>query len=76
MTHLRRLFEADRYSTQAFDVYLAEHLEVGTPHREPSEHMVHACFSKAEPMQLIRTRRILASPTLAALTLYALHRDS
>ncbi|GAA4956825.1 NUDIX domain-containing protein [Actinoplanes utahensis] len=77
MTHLGFLYEAYGYATQGFDVYLATDLDEGTPDREESEQdMIHRAFSDPEIAEMIRSGLIVDAPSLAALTLYRLHRST
>ncbi|AGZ43431.1 NUDIX domain-containing protein [Actinoplanes friuliensis] len=74
LVHLGHLYEAYGYSTQGFDVYLAEDLTEGDTAREQSEQdMVHRRFTDAEIAEALRSGRIVDAPSLAALTLYGLH---
>ena len=74
LTHLGRLHEAHGFCTQAFDVFLAEDLEQGTPAREATESdMEHAFVSDAQFDAMLRAGELWDAPTLAALTLYRLH---
>lgn len=74
LTHLGRLHEAHGFCTQAFDVFLAEDLEQGTPAREATESdMEHAFVSDAQLDAMLRAGELWDAPTLAALTLYRLH---
>ncbi|MET8835812.1 NUDIX hydrolase [Micromonospora sp. NPDC004540] len=74
VTHLGHLFEAYGFSTQGFDVYLATGLAEGEPDREVTEQdMVHRRFTDAEIRGMVLAGDIVDAPSLAALTLYALH---
>ncbi|MEV6350638.1 NUDIX hydrolase [Actinoplanes sp. NPDC051851] len=73
MTHLGHLCEAIGYSTQGFDVYLAEDLTEGEPDREITEHgMIHRAVTDREIAEMIRTGQMVDASSLAALTLYHL----
>jgi 8-oxo-dGTP pyrophosphatase MutT (NUDIX family) len=73
LKHLGHLYEAYGYSTQGFDVYVAEGLSEGTPHREPTEQdMIHRPFTDHEITRMIRAGDIVDAPSLAALTLYCI----
>ncbi|MDI6098822.1 NUDIX hydrolase [Actinoplanes sp. NEAU-A12] len=73
LTHLGHLFEAYGFSTQGFDVYLAEGLTEGEPDREPSEQdMIHRAFTDQEIDGMILSGQIVDAPSLAALTLFRL----
>jgi 8-oxo-dGTP pyrophosphatase MutT (NUDIX family) len=73
LVHLGHLFEAYGFSTQGFDVYLAEGLSEGNPRREVTEHdMVHRAFTDAEVTRMVLSGAIVDAPSLAALTLYRL----
>ena len=77
LTHLGHLFEAYGFSTQGFDVYLAEGLAEGEPDREVSEQdMIHRAFTDQEIAGMIRSGQIVDVPSLAALTLFQLQRSS
>ena len=71
------LFEAYGFSTQGFDVYLAEGLAEGEPDREASEQdMIHRAFTDQEIARMIRSGQIVDAPSLAALTLFQLQLSS
>ncbi|MEU4238512.1 NUDIX hydrolase [Actinoplanes sp. NPDC026619] len=73
MTHLGHLYEAYGFSTQGFDVYLADELTEGPPEREAGEQdMIHRRVSDREITAMIRSGSIVDAPSLAALTLYRL----
>lgn len=73
LRHLGHLHEAYGYSTQGFDVYLADGLVRGTPKREVTEQdMVHRAFTDGEIADMVREGGIVDAPSLAALTLYRL----
>lgn len=77
LTHLGHLFEAYGFSTQGFDVYLAEGLAEGEPNREASEQdMIHRAFTDQEIAGMIRSGQIVDAPSLAALTLFQLQLSS
>ena len=77
LTHLGHLFEAYGFSTQGFDVYLAEGLAEGEPDREASEQdMIHRAFTDQEIARMIRSGQIVDAPSLAALTLFQLRLSS
>jgi hypothetical protein len=76
-SHLSHLFEAYGFSTQGFDVYLAEGLAEGEPNRELSEQdMIHRAFTDQEIAGMIRSGQIVDAPSVAALTLFQLERGS
>lgn len=75
LSHLGHLFEAYGFSTQGFDVYLAEGLVEGEPDREASEQdMVHQAFTDRQVAEMIRSGQIVDAPSLAALTLFQLQQ--
>jgi len=68
--HLGRLFAANGYSNQAFDVFLATELTAGVPDREPTEQgMVHRWFAEDEVRSMIRSGRLVDAQSVAALAL-------
>lgn len=67
LTHLGYLYEAYGYSTQGFDVYVAEELEDGAPDRSVEEQdMRAAAFDIATFEQMILDGEIRDAPTVAA----------
>jgi 8-oxo-dGTP pyrophosphatase MutT (NUDIX family) len=68
--HLGHLAQAYGVSTQGFDVWLAEDLTEGEPHREATEaDMVHRFVADAELEAMIRCGAVVDGASLAALTL-------
>ncbi|MEU4160911.1 NUDIX hydrolase [Actinoplanes sp. NPDC026670] len=77
LTHLGHLFEAYGFSTQGFDVYLAEGLAEGEPDREAGEQdMIHRAFTDQEIAGMICSGQVVDAPSLAALTLFQLQLSS
>lgn len=71
LEHLGRLFTANGYSGQAYDVYLATGLVVGEPDREHTEaDMIHAWVAEDELRAMIRRGEIRDAHSVAALTLF------
>jgi 8-oxo-dGTP pyrophosphatase MutT (NUDIX family) len=67
LTRLGHLSTANGFSSQGFDVYLAEDLTDGPTDREPTEaDMVHRRVSRAELAELIRTGAVDDATTIAA----------
>ena len=74
-THLGRLYAAYGYSSQSYDVFLATGLTAGDPEREVTEQdMVHRWVPEAEVRRMIATGALRDAHSVAALTLYDLHR--
>jgi 8-oxo-dGTP pyrophosphatase MutT (NUDIX family) len=71
LTRLGRLFAVYGYSSQSYDVFLAEDLEAGEPHREVTEQdMVHRWFAEDDVRTMIAQGRLRDAHSLAALALY------
>jgi 8-oxo-dGTP pyrophosphatase MutT (NUDIX family) len=74
--HLGHLDQANGFSTQGFDVFLATDLVEGAHAREASElDMVHAFVTDAELTRMIRAGQVVDAASLAALTLLRLHES-
>lgn len=74
-THLGRLYAAYGYSSQSYDVFLAQGLTAGRPERESTEQdMIHRWLPEPEIRAMIRDGRLRDAHTVAALALYDLHR--
>lgn len=72
LSHLGHLDLAAGLTSQGFDVWLAEDLEVGEPDREVTElDMVHRFVTDAELAEMVRTGRLVDAASLAALQLLA-----
>jgi 8-oxo-dGTP pyrophosphatase MutT (NUDIX family) len=68
--HLGRLAQANGFSTQGFDVFMASDLVEGPPNREATEQdMVHRLVTEPELARMIRHGAVIDAATLAALTL-------
>lgn len=75
LTHLGRLFSCYGFCSQAFDVFLAEDLTAGPPHREASESdMVHEWRAEAEVRAMITRGEFADAHSVAALALFDQHR--
>ncbi len=75
LTSLGVLEVAAGLTRQAFDVYLAEGLSLGSADREPSESdMVSAWHSESQLQAMIRSGRLSDAPSLAAYTLFLAHQ--
>jgi 8-oxo-dGTP pyrophosphatase MutT (NUDIX family) len=76
-THLGRLHAAYGYSSQSYDVFLAQGLAAGRPERESTEQdMIHRWVPEDEIRAMIRDGRLRDAHTVAALALLDLHRPS
>jgi len=72
--HLGRLEQANGYSSQGFDVFLATDLVPGAPRREATEQdMVHRFVEDAELHAMIRSGAVADATSLAALSLFRIH---
>jgi 8-oxo-dGTP pyrophosphatase MutT (NUDIX family) len=72
-THLGHLLQAYGYSSQGFDVFLAEQLTEGAPDREATEQdMVHRFVADDELDAMIRAGDVVDASTLAALAVWQL----
>lgn len=71
--HLGRLLQANGYSSQGFDVFLATDLEPGEVDREATEQdMVHRFVTEEELRGMVLDGRLADATSLAALSLLAL----
>lgn len=71
--HLGRLLQANGYSSQAFDVFLATDLVQGEADRETTEQdMVHRFVTDGELRRMVADGRLVDAASLAALSLLAL----
>jgi 8-oxo-dGTP pyrophosphatase MutT (NUDIX family) len=71
--HLGRIAQANGFSTQQFDVFVATELVEGPPSREATEQdMVHRLVAEPELARMIRDGDVIDAATLAALTLLRL----
>ena len=67
LRHLGHLYEAYGYSSQGFDVWLAEDLAPGAPEREPEEHgMRHRRVARDEWTAMLRDGRVKDAHSVAA----------
>ena len=67
LTRLGHLSTANGFSSQGFDVFLAEELTAGPTDREPTEaDMVHRLVPRAELAELVRSGAVDDSTTVAA----------
>jgi ADP-ribose pyrophosphatase len=74
---LGHLYEAYGFSNQGFHVFLADHLTPGNIAREHEEQdMRTAAFGRDEIVEMIVSRQIKDAPTIAALGLLAISRNS
>jgi hypothetical protein len=72
--HLGRLEQANGYSSQGFDVFLATDLVAGTPRREATEQdMVHRFVPDPELPSMVRAGAVADATSLAALSLFRIH---
>jgi 8-oxo-dGTP pyrophosphatase MutT (NUDIX family) len=75
LVHLGHLYAAYGYSSQGYDTYLATGLSPGPTAREVTESdMVHQWRGEAEVRAMIRRGEFADAHSLAALTLFELHR--
>lgn len=71
--HLGRLAQANGFSTQGFDVFVASDLVEGPPSREATEQdMMHRHVPEPELARMIRDGDVIDAATVAALTLLRL----
>ncbi|MBB3676363.1 NUDIX domain-containing protein [Modestobacter versicolor] len=70
LTRLGHLSTANGFSSQGFDVFLAEELTAGPTDREPTEaDMVHRLVPRAELAELVRSGAVDDATTVAAYAL-------
>lgn len=75
--HLGRLHPVYGFCTFAFDAFLATGLTEGQPEREHSEQdMVHAWFTEAELLAMVRSGEVVDGTTVSTYALLQLHRGA
>ncbi len=73
MTHVGHLYECYGYSTQGYDIYLAQDLEAGEANREREEQdMICRAFPIAQVKQMVLDGEIKDAASVAAFGLLGL----